>query len=525
MAEILFIASDPCIVDLVEELRQVVATPIELEADYTGGIKRIFESRPAVVFLQHKIGDLPCDKLASQINMLMEGETVPLVLLSDETGISFSVASTYSACFDLCLPLAELSWQVQQLLRTLPGISWLEPTVPQQQEPSAPEPATTGAEAALPAGAPGAVSPGEGIDLSVPYGEVDFSLPLPWSPGSTAPPDVSNLLNFEPGQLPELEHTALVPPAPSPEPTTPPDLTDFLAGAVEVAPEPDPHTFSIGAPILQDSAARPGAQRPYQDPTLFRESPAQAQPAAPPAPPAAKAAGGRKAAAEKPQVPPDQATPAGATTATSPATPTKEGNGEAGWSLNADDPTAAAVARLGAARSRSRLYGIVAVALALVVVGVAGVAYFGGTLNQDSPSGLASLDAALTRTAAGLPKQLPFIPEVAADPAYATGHPGWERYRADGVEYLVYREKSGIRAIQVLAEEQGALSPALLRVCLKLATGHEGFATKRIEEQNGMQITTGTLQNGGELLVYRSVPGQEIRGFVMSYPVLNPSSK
>ena len=139
MSEILFIANDPCILDLIDNLQPLIERRISRESDYNSGIKRIFDRHPTVVFLQNKIGEVTCDKLVNQV--ASDGEAVPLVLLSDEALMPKVAVSTYEACFDLCLPPDEqLSWQVQQLLHTLPKIVWKRsgaaaPPLP-DQEPS-----------------------------------------------------------------------------------------------------------------------------------------------------------------------------------------------------------------------------------------------------------------------------------------------------------------------------------------------------------------------------------------------------
>jgi hypothetical protein len=112
----------------------------------------------------------------------------------------------------------------------------------------------------------------------------------------------------------------------------------------------------------------------------------------------------------------------------------------------------------------------------------------------------------------------PFIPPVPADPAYAESHPGWERYLADAREYLVFREDGSIRAIQVLSEQRGSIPDTFLKTSLRISSGSDHFVIKKKEERSGIQITSATLQNGGELLVYRLVTNGEIRGFVIAFP-------
>lgn len=127
--------------------------------------------------------------------------------------------------------------------------------------------------------------------------------------------------------------------------------------------------------------------------------------------------------------------------------------------------------------------------------------------------------APLATASVPAPRQLPlFIPQVPPDPGYSASHPGWECYRSDALEYLVYREQGSVRAVQVLSQARGAITASFLKTCIRLSSGQEKFVTRKSELRSGMKVTTGTLQNGGELVVYRVMPGGEIRGFVVSFP-------
>ena len=265
MPEILFIAIDPCIVALIENLQQLVMPEIHLESDYTSGIRRIFDTRPTIVFLQHKIGSVTCDKLANQVKMLLDGETVPLVLLSDEPAMSYSVVSTYEACFDLCLPLDELSWQVQQLLHTLPEILWKESpesTAPERQMPGE-APAETTLE----------------LELELPADSAEFSLPFPWLEDHIG----ENGAAFLPeagGTLAALEGNAVQPvdPAQDSGPEDSQFLVDFLDERLDLESlplyfegtqqqeKPEPNSATAPAPksVIKPAPVQPAAKSAAQ---------------------------------------------------------------------------------------------------------------------------------------------------------------------------------------------------------------------------------------------------------------------
>jgi flagellar FliL protein len=113
-----------------------------------------------------------------------------------------------------------------------------------------------------------------------------------------------------------------------------------------------------------------------------------------------------------------------------------------------------------------------------------------------------------------LPK---FIPDVMPDRAYAVSHPGWERREADGLEYLIYRENSRIRAIQVIAETQGVISVPFLKTCIREISGREDADSWVLEKRDDIVVAKGALRNKGEMVLYRKMPEGDIRGFVLSF--------
>jgi len=524
MSEILFIASDPCILALVENLQQLIEPEICVESDYTAGIKKIFDVRPTIVFLQHMIENVACDKLANQVKMLLDGEAVPLVLLSEESGMSYGVVSTYEACFDLCLPLDELSLQVQQLLHTLPAIPWKESAAPEPQTPCD-LPSRTTLEITVPAGDP---------DLALPFpwqGNAEEATPLPpaaWdgaleaaegngllaeaappaAPGPVRPQFLDHFLEeqFAAKPLPSIFDEPLQQEKPAPKPAAAQDISirdlhrieredpNLVFGSMSETRER--HAF----PIRQPKEPLPADQAAAFAPPLRAPAPTKAEAAPFPAEAASPPAG----AVQQPARPEAEAPPA-----ESPAV---------------DEFSDQVIASLGI-RNEHPWYRRGLVVAMVLVIGIASLDLF-YTLHRSKPEispGIGELDAALGRPQTAPPAPaaplLPlFLPQVAADPGYPAGHPGWERYQADALEYLVYREKGSLRAIQVLSEERGAITPSFLKLCIRSSSGNEQFIVKKTEEHSGMQITAGALQNGGELLIYRHIPDGEIRGFVLSFP-------
>jgi hypothetical protein len=540
MSEVLFIAIDPCILALVEDLQQLIEPKIRTESDYSSGIKRIFDARPAVVFLQHQMGDVACDKLANQVNMLLDGDSVPLVLLSEDAVASFSAASTYLACLDLCLPPQELYRQAQQLLLTLPGIPWKDSAGPAALEPAAPA-----------AGAPYQPT----MELTLPAGSSDFATPFPWL-GDTVEAAAASSLSAGGGSLAALEGnavTALEPGKDDPFAQEPQFLASFLEDRFVIEPLP----FAFDEPLPQEKPAPSFAKDPpaifseshrieKEDPNLvfgsMTDAPAEPLPFSAPrpigprptgkVPPGARESGApaaqKRGAASRDAAPQRSASTDGAPADASPRQPAAQA--QQSWLAPGEPLPASAAALLGIQESPSWYYPAVAVGLFLLI-GVASLNLYvmlhPEAEKPDLSQKMYELESKLqtAKPASPAPAQLPqFIPQVAPDPGYPAGHPGWERYRADALEYLVYREKGSLRAIQVLGEARGAITEAYLKTCIRLSSGREDFAVQKTQEASGIRVSTGTLQNGAELVVYRAVADGGIRGFVLSFPGQGPAA-
>jgi hypothetical protein len=548
MPEILFIAIDPCIVALIDDLQQRLKPEIHLESDYSSGIRRIFDTRPSIVFLQHKIGSVTCDKLANQVKMLLEGEAVPLVLLSDEPAMSYSVVSTYEACFDLCLPLDELSWQVQQLLHTLPEILWKE------------SPESTAPQRQMPCEAPAETTLDLELELELPAGSADFSQPFPWleekigENGAASLPDLG-------GTLTALEGNAVQPfdPAQDPGPEESQFLVDFLEERLDIEPlplyfegsqqqeKPAPESAAVPAPesVITPAPAQTAAKSAAQQRAIGdlqrieREAPGQVfgsmsetgrQPSFVAAKrfepkPAAKGDGSAapRRATASPQKKESGAAPAGP--ARQPVVP--EVNAQQQGSPADDELSDQVSALLGVKKVLPWYYqGLIIGILLLICIASLDLFFTLRAKKFAISRGIGDINATLNTphraptSAAPATRQLPqFIPQVPPDPAYPASHPGWERYRSDGLEYLVYREKGSIRAVQVLSEERGAITAPFLKTCIRLSSGNEQFVINSTQNRGAIQVTSGTLRNGGELVIYRVIPDGEVRGFVLTYPV------
>ena len=108
MQEALVITTRQSVLDIVEQLRTLTAARIEVESDFTKGLKAIFYRIPGVVFLQGEIAGITGEKVASQVKALLEGESIRIVLLREDISIWDAADLNFDGVIDLSLPSDEV---------------------------------------------------------------------------------------------------------------------------------------------------------------------------------------------------------------------------------------------------------------------------------------------------------------------------------------------------------------------------------------------------------------------------------
>lgn len=108
MQEALVITTIQSVLDIVEQLRTRTDARIEVENDFTKGLKAIFYRIPGVVFLQGEIGGITAEKVANQVKTLLEGEPIRLVLLREAASTWDAWDLSFDGVIDLSLPPDEL---------------------------------------------------------------------------------------------------------------------------------------------------------------------------------------------------------------------------------------------------------------------------------------------------------------------------------------------------------------------------------------------------------------------------------
>ncbi|MRR07903.1 MAG: hypothetical protein EG828_13410 [Deltaproteobacteria bacterium] len=115
-----------------------------------------------------------------------------------------------------------------------------------------------------------------------------------------------------------------------------------------------------------------------------------------------------------------------------------------------------------------------------------------------------------------IPGALPsFLPHQAADRDYGKANPGWERYQGPVTEFRIFREKGLIRALQIIDRGGQGISPGLLSSVLTEIAGSRLYVVETTEQKGTYQVEKGSVLTGGRIIVYRKVPEQSVKAFVL----------
>jgi hypothetical protein len=103
------------------------------------------------------------------------------------------------------------------------------------------------------------------------------------------------------------------------------------------------------------------------------------------------------------------------------------------------------------------------------------------------------------------------------DPGYSAAHPGWQRYETEALEFRVFRENGTVKAIQVIARREKAISAAVFTSFLKDIAGRESFMVQSRGKKGGSFVERGFAGSRAEVLIYRNKPAGEMNAFVVAY--------
>jgi hypothetical protein len=552
MQEALVITTIQSVLDIVEQLRTRTDARIEVESDFTKGLKAIFYRIPCVVFLQDEIAGITAEKVANQVKSLLEGEPIRLVLLREAVSTWDAGDLSFDGVIDLSLPTDELVGLFLQHVISAPD---------PDKEPSAGEHPFQADSQVIELS----------IDSSQPESEDGFDpfseifpahyhnnwgtllheagqeIPNPAEPAAMAGNSAGPYDEFSfdpPGDIVStipLNNTAA--PQPAAEDSPPgsqgqasatgtgavaeeiPELKDIrltdkesphqlFASMNDEAPADNQFQLA-GSDVSQASLENRLRLKGIQPQSSILKA------SAPEIVPTSEASGvvqvssgstGQSAARRSVPQPPSAHAAAGKPAAKSGTAPQLRNR------LSAEGDMNAVAAISDEYAGKTSLTHKLGYALLLLLLSLS---TFLLVRNWDDLAwvlfkGKEEVSIPRTPPTTAMEKLPAFIPTGITDRAYAAAHPGWERYVAGGLEYLVYRENGRIRALQVIAGTEGTISDEFIRMCIRVSTGLDDGSNWIREQRADFQVEKGTLTNRGEVAVYRKMPEGEVRGFVIT---------
>jgi hypothetical protein len=517
MPEFLVVTTRQNVADVVKHLISEDGLEIQVEDDFTKGLKAIFYRLPEVVFIQEEIAGITAQKVAGQVKTLLDDEPIRMVLLREQVAEWDTIEPSFDSIIDTSLSFDNLLVRFREELKSTPEVvsqsndggkdgevlsnndtmslsSW---DIGQEIDPfSDMFPAqfqnnwTGAAPGSLPDSQEADAVPRPVVEAS--YFEEEFSFETPGDIVSSLPE--------------EKDETKDVKAASSAGPTTPagdPDKSDGGANT-RLMDRESPHqlfaSMSDDQPVHSDAVpiAKDNPSAPISDRLRLKGI-----------------------ASHTSILKSDYVTK-----------PINPGVSES------DSQGQASSSQIGSVRDRSprqefipkdhattkayrenRLMRFLKPVILLVLLALATYLLLDNWNRlfhiSDDKEEIVNLPQTGTNL---LIHALPsFIPSVRPDATYSPAHPGWERYPGGGIDYLVYREGGVIRAIQIIAGPDGKISEPFVRLCLRETTGMANVARWSNKQNDGFQIETGNVGSKGEVAVYRKMPEGEIRGIVLTF--------
>lgn len=537
MPESLVITTRQNVLDVVDHLRNEEGFRIDVEGDFTGGLKAIFYRVPEVVFIQSEINGISGEKVANQVKTLLDEEPIRLVLLRERSGERESQEPGFEAVIDMDLPFEELADRFRRELGALAGSGSGKPAD-----------SPVGETLEIPVAD---LSPSEGSLESDPFTDVfpaqfhqDWSL-LPPAVASqesggdewrfqepVEPSPVNDEFSFDPPgdiitSIPlekpnnrKQDKVGLVQGGLSPSQSSadkPVAGRDGEGLGIRFVDKESPH--QLFASMSDDESS--------EIPQFMTESP----------PPAESTMNKLRLKGVQTQ---SNLLKSESNRSSLSQSPVSSGSHSDVAGLSVPGSTSRTSTKRSSLRSptlsgpavpdsKSYVDGFAAidslrrVVKPLLILVVLIITTYMLVQHWDSLTGMIFKGDKPVADTPILPvpdkDRLPsFIsPSALADREYPITHPGWGRYVADGIEYLLYRDQGRIRAIQIIAVAEGKISDAFVRMCIRETTGLPDGENWVRETRDDFQVEKGTLRGKGEVAVYRKMPEGEIRGVVLTF--------
>jgi flagellar FliL protein len=514
MPEFLVVTTRQNVVDVVKHLISEDGLEIQVEDDFTKGLKAIFYRLPEVVFIQEEIAGITAQKVAGQVKTLLDDEPIRMVLLREQVAEWDTIEPSFDSIIDTSLSFDNLLGRFREELKPTPAVeaesndggkdgeandtlafsSWdigdeIDPfsdMFPVQYQNK-----WTG------------VSPGSQPEsreaeavprpvLEAPYFEEEFSFETPGDIVSTLPAEKD-----EPKDLKAALSAGSAPPASDSEKSDGGANTRLMdresPHRLFASMSDDEPAHSDAVPIAKDNPSAPISDRLRLKGIASQNSVLKTDYVTKTAPSGISESDSQRQASSS------------LTASVRDRSPRQEFN-----------PKEFAATK---AYRENRLMRFLKPSILLVFLALATYLLldnwnrlFHISDDKDEIVNLPQTDT--SHSIHALPS---FIPSVRPDATYSASHPGWERYPGGGIDYLVYRESGVIRAIQIIAGPDGKISEPFVRLCIRETTGLSNVASWSNKQNDGFQIETGNLSPKGEVALYRKMPEEEIRGIVLTF--------
>ncbi|MFZ3208711.1 MAG: hypothetical protein WA140_07730 [Geobacteraceae bacterium] len=109
-----------------------------------------------------------------------------------------------------------------------------------------------------------------------------------------------------------------------------------------------------------------------------------------------------------------------------------------------------------------------------------------------------------------------FIPPRSIDAAYSQMHPGWARYYDQQREFLVFSKKGVIKAVQVIAREEGGINSDFFSSALKELCGVETLKVTTRREKGGYGVEEGKVGDTLDFILYKKLNTGKVVAFVVA---------
>ena len=110
-----------------------------------------------------------------------------------------------------------------------------------------------------------------------------------------------------------------------------------------------------------------------------------------------------------------------------------------------------------------------------------------------------------------------FVPAGKLDSSFGKTNPGWELYKGSKKDFKVFRDASGIKAIQVIDREGKGMSNQFMFDILKQIVKAPKFTVELTEKKDGYEIRRGRLTDDLTMVQYVDTESSKLRAFVVTW--------